>query len=257
MVNTTRVDASKEMIAVSKRVGKAIGDYDMIHDGDRIMVAVSGGKDSLSLFNVLQYRQSYIPVKVELLAVHIDAGVPGFPTEKLKKYFEDLGVSYHIEKIDFLEGKSFSDIDCFWCSRNRRKALFELAMTKGFNKLAFGHHLDDIVETILLNLFFRAEIGAMKPKQDLFDGRLTIIRPLAYEREESIRSLAEKEKLLGIDQFECPNSDKSKRMMVKRLLQDLEKENQAVKLNIFNSLKNIKNDYLLGSREDKDLLENF
>ena len=245
------------MVTVSKRVGKAIGDYDMIQDGDRIMVAVSGGKDSMSLLNVLQYRQSYIPVKVEILAVHIDSGIPDFPIEKLKKYFENLDVSYHIEKIDFLNGKDFSDIDCFWCSWNRRKALFDLAKSKGFNKIAFGHHLDDIVETILLNLFFRAEIGAMKPKQELFGGKLTIIRPLAYEREEIIKLFAEKEGLLGIDQFECPNNDKSKRMMVKKIIQNLEKENKAVAFNIFNSLKNIKDNYLLGSGEKEDLSQNF
>ncbi len=257
MLNTKKSNASKEMISISKRVGKAIGDYDMIQDGDRIVVAVSGGKDSMSLLKVLQYRQSYIPVKIELLAVYIDSGVPDFPVDKLKKYFEDLNVSYHVEKIDFLNGKSFSDIDCFWCSWNRRKALFELAQKKGFNKIAFGHHLDDIVETILLNLFFKAEIGAMKPNQSLFSGKLSIIRPLAYEREENIENFAKQEGLLGIDQFKCPNNDISKRMMVKKMLKELEKENKAVKLNIFNSLKNIKDDYLLGSEDGKALSENF
>jgi tRNA 2-thiocytidine biosynthesis protein TtcA len=217
----------------------------MLQDGDKVMVAVSGGKDSLSLLKVLQYRQSFIPISVELLAVHVESGIPNFPLQKLTELFESWEARYHIEKIDFLNGKAFEEIDCFWCSWNRRKVLFELAQRLGFNKIAFGHHIDDIVETILMNLFYRGEIGAMRPKQELFNGKLTIIRPFAYETEAAIQQLAEAEGILNVDQFQCPHNETSKRTMIKRLLFDLEKESPAIKMNIFKSLQNVKTDYLL------------
>lgn len=236
---------NKDLLAISKRVGKAIGDYDMLHDGDRVMVAVSGGKDSLALLHVLLYRQKFIPVKIKLMAVHIDAGIPGFPLNKLINHFQKLGVDYHVEKIDFLKGKKMDDIDCFWCSWNRRKALFNLAEKLGFNKIAFGHHMDDIVETILLNLFFRGEIGAMRPKQVLFKGKVTMIRPLAYEREDVISRFAKAQKIKNLCRYDCPHSATSKRAAMKKLLVALEKVNPSVKVNIFRGLQNIKEEYLL------------
>ncbi len=238
-----RVD--QDLLAISKRAGKAIGDYAMLQDGDRVLVAVSGGKDSLTLLHVLLYRQTFIPIKIKLTAVHIDAGIPGFPLVKLEKHFQKLGVDYRIEQINFLKGKDLSDIDCFWCSWNRRKALFELARKMGYNKIAFGHHLDDIAETILLNLFFRGEIGAMRPHQPLFNGKVTVIRPLAYEKEAVIAKFATAHKLKNLCRCLCPHSANSKRATMKRLLTKLEKENPAVKMNILKSLQNIKENYLL------------
>ncbi|MBU2258325.1 MAG: tRNA 2-thiocytidine(32) synthetase TtcA, partial [Candidatus Omnitrophica bacterium] len=165
---------------ISKRMGRAIGDYDLIQDGDKIVVAVSGGKDSLSLLKILADRRSFVPVKYEIMAVHVDMGYPCHHPKILAEYFKKLGVEYHVEKIDILQGKSRKDISCFWCSWNRRKALFKAADRFNFNKVALGHHKDDIVETILMNMFFQGEISAMSPKQVLFDGKITIIRPLAY-----------------------------------------------------------------------------
>lgn len=236
---------NKDLLAISKRVGKAIGDYDMFQDGDRVLVAVSGGKDSLTLLHVLLYRQKFIPIKMKLTAVHVDAGIPGFPLSKLVKHFQKLGVDYHIEKINFLHGKNMEDIDCFWCSWNRRKALFNLAEKLGYNKIAFGHHMDDIVETILLNLFFRGEIGAMRPKQVLFEGKLAVVRPLAYETEEVIKRFAKVQKINNLCRYRCPHSSTSKRAVMKKFLKALEKENPQVKVNIFRGLQNIKQDYLL------------
>jgi len=239
------VKPSRELLEISKRMGKAIGDYDMFQDGDKVLVAVSGGKDSLSLLRILQFRQSFIPVKLEFLAVHVDSSIPGFSVKKLEDMFNQFNMPYHIEKNDFLGEKTFEEIDCFWCSWNRRKVLFSLAEKLGFNKIAFGHHLDDIVETVLLNLFYQGEIGAMRPKQELFDGKLCIVRPLAYEKEENILNFAKQEGLDNLSEYYCPQNDKSKRMQIKNMLTQLEEENPAIKINIFKSLQNIKEEYLL------------
>ncbi len=235
-----------ELLAVSKRAGKAIGDYEMIKEGDKIMVAVSGGKDSISLLHVLRHRQLVAPISFEFKAVHVDFEFADFNPTKLIEYLEDEGFSYIIEKVDSLKGEKWEEIDCFWWSKNRRKALFLLAGKLGFNKIAFGHHMDDIVETILLNQFYRGEIGAMKPKQELFGGQITIIRPLAYEREENMRILAEKLNIQSIGgQSKCANDDTSHRMIIKKMLREFEKENPQVIKNIFRSLQNIRTEYLL------------
>jgi tRNA 2-thiocytidine biosynthesis protein TtcA len=235
-----------ELMAVSRLAGKAIGDYKMLQEGDRVAVAVSGGKDSISLLHVLRHRQSVSPVNFEFIAVHIDFGFSDFNPQGLIDYLKKEGFPYHVEKIESLKGEKWEDIDCFWWSRERRKSLFELANKLNFNKIAFGHHLDDIVETILLNQFYRGEIGAMKPKQELFDGKLTIIRPLAYEREAMMQKLAQK---LGIEtiggQSKCANDETSHRMVIKKMLREFEKANPQVIKNIFRSLQNIRTDYLL------------
>src|SRR4030042_347645 len=172
---------------ISKRIGKAIIDYNMLSDGDKIAVAVSGGKDSLTLLRVLNDRRKFVPIKYELLAVHVDMGYPCQHPKILGEYFTNLGIKYHIEKIDILKGKTRKDISCFWCAWNRRKALFEAANKFGCTKVALGHHKDDIIETILLNMFFQGEISAMSPRQELFKGKIVIIRPLAYVDEDMIR----------------------------------------------------------------------
>ncbi|MDD5238098.1 MAG: ATP-binding protein [Candidatus Omnitrophica bacterium] len=229
---------------ISKRVGKAIIDYQMIADGDKIAVAVSGGKDSLTLLRVLNDRRKFVPIKYELLAVHIDMGYPCQHPKILAEYFKSQGINYHIEKIDILKGKTRKDISCFWCSWNRRKALFETADRFGCKKVALGHHHDDIIETILLNLFFQGEISAMSPKQELFKGKITIIRPLAYVEEDLIRRFA---KLADFPHHKCacPNSLTSNRTRIENIIRDLEKVCPDVKKNIFRSIKRIKKDYLL------------
>jgi len=229
---------------ISKRVGRAITDYEMISDKDKILVAVSGGKDSLTLLRVLNDRRSFVPIKYELLAVHIDLGYPCQHPKILAKFFESLNIPYHIEKVDILQGKSRKDISCFWCSWNRRKALFEAADRLGCTKVALGHHKDDIVETILLNLFFHGEISAMVPKQELFSGKIVLIRPLAYVEEEMIKRFV-KNANFPHHKCACPNSFTSKRTKVGEIIQDLEKTCPEIKTNIFKAIKRVKTDYLL------------
>jgi tRNA 2-thiocytidine biosynthesis protein TtcA len=229
---------------ISKRVGKAIADYNMLSDGDKVVVAVSGGKDSLTLLRILQDRLKFVPIKYELLAVHIDLGYPCQHPKILARHFENLGVKYHIEKVDILKGKTRKDISCFWCSWNRRKALFQVANRYGCTKVALGHHKDDIVETILLNLFFQGEISAMSPNQELFKGKIMIIRPLAYVEEDMIRRFA-READFPHEKCSCPNSLTSRRTKITEMIKDLEKICPEIKTNIFRSVKRIKTDYLL------------
>ncbi len=234
-----------ELVEISRRAGRAIGDYKMIEEGDKIMVAVSGGKDSISLLHVLRHRQKMSPVKFKVIAVHIDFEFSDFDPKGLVEYLEREGFEYIVEKVDFLKGEKYQEIDCYWWSKNRRKALFLLADRMGFNKIAFGHHMDDIAETILLNQFYRGEIGAMKPKQILFDGKITLIRPLAYEREENMVVLAEKLGISSMGQSKCANDDTSHRMIIKNLIRTVERGNPHVVKNIFHSLQRIQKDYLL------------
>ncbi len=231
--------------AVSKRAGKAIVEFGMIQEGDRIAVAVSGGKDSLSLLHVLRDRWRISPVKFDFTAVHIDFEFSDFNPQALIEYLQKEGFPCLVEKADSLKDEKYGDIDCFRWSRNRRKALFQLADREGFNKIAFGHHMDDIVETILLNQFYRGEIGAMKPKQELFGGEITIIRPLAYTREEAMVRLAQELGIAGMGQSKCANDDTSHRMLIKKMLRQFEQENPTVVANIFHSLQNVKADYLI------------
>ena len=240
-----RIKECPELLAVSKKAGKAIKDFGMIRAGDRIAVAVSGGKDSLSLLHVLRHRLRVSPVKFEFVAVHIDFGFADFDPAGLIAYLREQEFPCLLESVDWLKDERYDEIDCYWWSRNRRKALFQLCEREGFNKIAFGHHIDDIAETIILNQFYRGEIGAMKPNQELFGGKLALIRPLAYVREEAMQQLAERLGIASMGQSKCANDDTSHRMIIKRMLRDSEKYNPDVVINIFNSLQNVRSEYLI------------
>lgn len=223
----------------TKKTGKAIWDYRMLNEGDKVIVAVSGGKDSLCLLKILQERLKFVPINYELIACHVDMGFSWVNTDILVEHFEKEGLSYIITRpSDAWKGEA-EEFDCFWCSWNRRKALFDLAGDIGANKIAFAHHMDDIVETMLLNLFFQGEIGTMMPYQDMFNGELAIIRPLAYVEEKDLTRLAG---LLDLPVIasSCPRSDISKRSLVKGIVADVKKHNRNVKKNIFRSLAKIR-----------------
>jgi len=229
---------------ISSRIGKAIGDYNMIEDGDRILVAVSGGKDSLSLLTLLNERKKWAPVKYELIAMHVEtdhrcAGC--VHTDTLKKFFKDNKIAYKFKKIK-VRGKDNS-VSCFWCSWNRRKALFLAAKELGCRKIAFGHHKDDIIQTLLLNIFYQGEFAAMNPAQKLFRGKITIIRPLCYVEEDVLKKFSV-ESGFPSQLCRCPNSDLSKRRMMKNFINKAEKNSKNVKTNIFRSISRVNKDYI-------------
>lgn len=228
---------------VSKKVGKAIWDYGMLRDGDRVLIAVSGGKDSLSLLKILKERRRFVPLKYELIACFVDMGFSWINYDPLIKFFENEAVEYVISKPTTSWRNGEEAFDCFWCSWNRRKALFQVAEDYGCSKIALGHHLDDIVETMLLNLFFNGEISTMNPNQEMFQGKLAIIRPLAYVEEAELDKLS-KILELPVVKTQCPNKDTSRRALMKRIIREIRSINPDVKKNIFRSLRRIKREYL-------------
>ena len=235
---------SKFAYFLSKKVGKAITDYNMLDDKDRILVAVSGGKDSFTLLKILNQRRSFVPIKYDITAVHIDMGYRCIHPKILEKYFKQNGYQYHIEKIDILKNTPREKITCFWCSWNRRKALFQTAEKLGCTKIALGHHKDDIIQTFLLNLIFNGEISAMNPKQELFEGKINLIRPLAYVEERETERFA-KENNFPMPHCSCPNANNTKRAEVAKLIRKLEKMSPQFKTNVFRSLQRIKREYLV------------
>lgn len=213
-----------------KKVNKAIRDHDLIEDGDRIAVAVSGGKDSLSLLQLLRLRRESAREHYELIAVHVQSGyIPGAEAHRarLESWLADNLVPYSIEPApDEAEGSG-----CFRCSWNRRKAIFLAAQRLGANKVAFGHHADDIAQTALLNLFYHGRLETMEPKVELFDGAITIIRPLAYVPEKDLVRFA------GASDFPpapgcCPRGQGSRRALVARLLREVEADYPRAKLSL-------------------------
>ena len=231
---------------VTKKVGKAIWDYKMIRDGDRILLAVSGGKDSLSLLRILMERAKFVPIKYELIACHVDMGFEWVNKEQLVEHFEELGVPYIIagpgEAQKKKDGEPFG---CFWCSWTRRKALFATAKKAGCSKLAFGHHMDDVIETLMMNIFFNGEICTMRPYQEMFRGEMAIIRPLAYLEERELERLARRLDLPVI-KSRCPHSETSKRKLVKGMIEEAVRHSRNAKKNLFRSLQRVRPEYLLG-----------
>ena len=228
-------------------VGKAIHHYGLIQDGDRILVAVSGGKDSLSLLHLLKERLKRVPIHYDLFTVHIDLGFDSGRADILRDYFEEEDLTYHIEFTDIGKRANSSENrenPCFLCAWERRKKLFQLANRFKCNKVALGHHKDDIIETLLLNIFYSGEISTMLPLQSLFKGKITIIRPLSLLEEKKIEKFAQALHL-PVGSSGCPSSGRTKRKEVKEIIETLSRKNHRVKGNIFRSLSNIKMDYML------------
>lgn len=227
----------------SKKMGKAIWDYGMLKEGDDVLVAVSGGKDSLVLLKIMKERMTFVPIKYSITACHVDMGFQWADKDALTRYFEEESIPYIIARPP-PEWSARDNTNCFWCSWNRRKALFSAAREGGFNRIALAHHMDDIIETILMNLFFNGEIATMTPCQEMFGGEVTIIRPMAYVEEKDIAGLAESLHMpVAISQ--CPRGDISKRRLVKGIVAEMERHNRNVKKNIFRSLGKIREEQLL------------
>jgi tRNA 2-thiocytidine biosynthesis protein TtcA len=219
----------------------------MLHDGDRIVVGVSGGADSLTLMWMLAERLPRIPISFELFPVYVDPGFEGGFSESLKTYTADFGLPIRVEHTDYgLLGHSTVNREnpCFLCSRLRRKRLFEIADELGCNKLALGHNKDDIIETFFLNICYAGEISTMVPSQTFFKGKFSVIRPLAYADENLIRAFAGEQRFPEFVN-PCPSASHSKRREIKAVLNQLYRSNKKIKGNIFRAMSRVKLDYLL------------
>ncbi len=235
---------AKEM---KRLMGKAIHSRNMIQNDDHVMVAVSGGKDSLALLWLLRERIKRIPIDYQLTAVHVDPGFGMDSAKVMESYFLEHGFEYKIIKSDIgprAHGPENRENPCFMCSRLRRKLLFEMADELGCNLIAFGHHKDDIIETFFLNIFFSGSVSTMQPVQELFGGKLTLIRPLFLIDEDLVNRYV---KFMGWNEIRlgCPTGKSSKRKEIKDMLYHFYRSNKKIKGNIFHAMHNVNQEYLL------------
>lgn len=226
-----------------RQVGQAVMDFGMIENGDRIMVCLSGGKDSYAMLDLLINLKRSAPVDFELVAVNLDQKQPGFPEHVLPQYLEALGIAWHvIEKDSYSVVKRLipdGKTTCGLCSRIRRGTLYEFAGKHGMTKIALGHHLDDLVETFFLNLFHGGTLKAMPPKLKSDDGKHIVIRPLAYCREADLARLAEARQYPIIPCNLCGSQPNLERQNIKQMLAGWEREQPGRTMSIFSALGNI------------------
>ena len=228
---------------LTRQVGQAIGDFNMIEDGDKVMVCLSGGKDSYGLLDVLLKLRERAPIHFDVVAVNLDQKQPGFPAEVLPKYLDSVGVPYHIENQDTYsivkrvieEGKT----TCGLCSRLRRGILYRVADELGATKIALGHHRDDILETFLLNLFYAAKIKAMPPKLVSDDGKHIVIRPLAYCTEADMERYAKIKAFPIIPCNLCGSQENLQRQKVREMMQDWDRRYPGRTEAVFTALQNV------------------
>ena len=238
-----KVNFNKLQKRLRRETGKAIADYHMIEDGDKVMVCLSGGKDSFTLLHILLGLQKSAPINFEIVAMNLDQKQPGFPEHILPDYLKSIGVSFHIVERDTFsivqelvpEGKT----TCGMCSRLRRGTLYAFAERIGATKIALGHHRDDIVETLFLNLFHGSKLKAMPPKLLADSGKNIVIRPLAYCKETDIEQFSALMEFPIIPCNLCGTQENLQRQLIKQMLQDWEKIQPGRTENIFRSLQNI------------------
>ncbi len=238
-----------------REVGRAIADYNMIEEGDRIMVCLSGGKDSFAMLDILRKLQQRAPINFDLLAVNLDQKQPGFPENVLPDYLTSEGVDYRILEQDTYslvkemvpEGKTY----CGWCSRFRRGILYRFARENGYNKIALGHHRDDIIETLFLNLFHAGKLKAMPAKLLSDDGFNIVIRPLAYCKEADLIDYAELQAYPIIPCNLCGSQDNLQRQVIKEMLNNWQRHYPGRIETLFKALSDIAPSQLL----DRDLFD--
>jgi tRNA 2-thiocytidine biosynthesis protein TtcA len=231
---------------VRRLVGKAIHHYDLIRDGDRIAVAVSGGKDSMVLLWLLRERLRRIPIHYDLVAVHVDLGFDPRPAAELEAFFESEGFDYRILRTDYgvkAHSPENREKPCFLCARRRRAAIFREARSLGCSKVAFAHNQDDFIETFFINVCYGAQAAAIVPKQPFFGGLITVIRPLALVDSQKVARLARNLDLPVVEN-PCPSAGKSARTEIRDFLFSLYRKNRKVRGNIFHALSNVNPEYL-------------
>jgi tRNA 2-thiocytidine biosynthesis protein TtcA len=244
-----RLEQNKLSKRLMRETGRAIADFNMIEAGDRVMVCVSGGKDSFSMLDILMTLRSRAPIDFDIVAVNLDQMQPGFPTDVLPTYLTQVGVPFHIETRDTYsivkrlipEGKT----TCSLCSRLRRGNLYRVATELGASKIALGHHRDDILGTFFLNMFYGAKLKAMPPKLVSDDGQHTVIRPLAYVPEADLIEYAEWKKFPIIPCDLCGSQENLKRKEVTRMLQEWDKKYPGRAWNVFKALGNVTPSHLM------------
>jgi tRNA 2-thiocytidine biosynthesis protein TtcA len=232
-----------------RNVGRAIADFNMVEEGDRVMVCLSGGADSYTMLDILLNLQRSAPVKFDLIAVNLDQKQPGFPEHVLPEYLDELGIEYHILEEDTYsvvkrvipENKTY----CGLCSRLRRGIIYRFAKEQGYTKIALGHHRDDIVETLFLNMFYGGKLKSMPAKLLSDDGENVVIRPLAYCAETDIKAYAEERAFPIIPCTLCGSQDNMQRQKIKQMLTQWDKENPGRTETIFSSIQNIVPSHLL------------
>ncbi|MFM0741496.1 tRNA 2-thiocytidine(32) synthetase TtcA [Paraburkholderia xenovorans] len=234
---------------LARQVGEAIGDFNMIEDGDKVMVCLSGGKDSYAMLEILMRLRERAPINFEIVAVNLDQKQPGFPEHVLPEYLKQLDIPFHIENQDTYsivkrlvpEGKT----TCSLCSRLRRGILYRVAGELGATKIALGHHRDDILQTLLLNMFYGGKLKGMPPKLQSDDGKNIVIRPLAYVKETDLEKYAELREFPIIPCNLCGSQPNLKRAEMKALVRDWEKRFPGRIENMFNALSNVVPSHLM------------
>ena len=247
--NKPAYEANKLAKRLRRQAGQAIADFNMISAGDRIMVCLSGGKDSYAMLDLLLHLREHAPIDFEIIAVNLDQKQPGFPADILPRYLTELGVPFHIENEDTYsivkrvipEGKT----TCSLCSRLRRGVLYRVADELGATKIALGHHRDDILQTLFLNLFFAGKLKSMPPKLVSDDGRHMVIRPLAYCAESDLEAWAILREFPIIPCDLCGSQPNLQRQQVKRMLNDWEKQFPGRIETMFRSLTHVVPSHLL------------
>jgi tRNA 2-thiocytidine biosynthesis protein TtcA len=248
----TAFEANKLSKRLHRQVGQAITDFNMIEDGDRVMVCLSGGKDSYGLLDILMGLQKRAPIRFELIAVNLDQKQPGFPEHVLPEYLQRLGVPFHIENQDTYsivkrvipEGATM----CSLCSRLRRGILYRVAGELGATKIALGHHRDDIVVTLLMNMFFGARMKGMPPKLVSDDGRHVVIRPLAYVAEADLARWAEHRRFPIIPCTLCGSQEDLQRAQIKTMIQQWERTHPGRIDNMLKAMGQITPSHLMDHR---------
>lgn len=219
-------------------VRRAVDDYDMISEGDKIAVGVSGGKDSLALLSALARLRLFYPKKFDVVAITVDMGFEGGDYSPIQDFCKTLGVEYVIERTEI--AKIIFDVrkesnPCSLCAKMRRGSLHAAAVNAGCNKVALGHHYDDAVETFMMNLFFEGRIGCFSPKSYLSNRKITLIRPLIYAQEKDVRYFARRQELPVLQSL-CPEDHATERENMKKLLHELERENEGLRHRIFHAM---------------------